>query len=149
MTLDRQSNGRRQHKKNGEETDKPPPVDSTTRPPYQRIRLVALDYFGDSEGLYSPSAEEEYLKDEEAKTAERRRARQRTLARLFLEHLVKRLEPREANVLALRFTDTYTYEEIASILGVSRGTVANDIKQIRRVAAELAAEHPKLWRWLR
>ena len=58
----------------------------------------------------------------------------------FLQKLVKELEDGEAEVLAYRFLDDMTQDEIAEALGLSRKTIGKRLDRIRAVVRRMRAE---------
>jgi RNA polymerase sigma factor (sigma-70 family) len=61
----------------------------------------------------------------------------------FLDQLVERLDPKEADALWLCLADGLSQDEAAQALGVSRRTIVNRLKKARDLAEWLAKEtHP-------
>ena len=58
----------------------------------------------------------------------------------LLTKLVRELDPRESEVLAYRYVDDMTQEEIAELLGISRKTVGKKLDRIREMVARLEHE---------
>lgn len=66
-----------------------------------------------------------------------------TVSAQFLDQLVERLDPKEADALWLCLADGLSQDEAAQALGVSRRTIVNRLKKARDLAEWLAKEtHP-------
>jgi RNA polymerase sigma-70 factor, ECF subfamily len=63
-----------------------------------------------------------------------------TVSAQFLERLIHRLDPKEADVLWLCLADGLSQEEAAGALGVSRRTVVNRLKRAREIAGAMSKE---------
>jgi RNA polymerase sigma-70 factor (ECF subfamily) len=57
----------------------------------------------------------------------------------LLAKLVRELDPEHCEVLAYRYLDDMTQDEIASLLGLSRKTIGHRLDRIREVVASIAA----------
>lgn len=72
----------------------------------------------------------------------RTRLAEAALSMDLLVKLVAALDDGEAAVLAYRYLDDMTQDEIAALLGLSRKTIGKRLDAIREAAARLAAELP-------
>jgi len=63
---------------------------------------------------------------------------ERAIGRDLLVKLVRELDTEHGEVLAYRYVDDMTQDEIASLLGVSRKTVGHRLDRIREVVARIA-----------
>jgi RNA polymerase sigma-70 factor (ECF subfamily) len=61
--------------------------------------------------------------------------------RLVLEDALRRLRPKHRAVVALHYHHGYGMDEIASILGVPRGTVASRLHHAREVLRAILEKH--------
>lgn len=64
---------------------------------------------------------------------------ERAIGHDLLVKLVARLAPGEGEVLAYRYVDDMTQEEIAELLGLSRKTIGKRLERIREAVREIAA----------
>jgi RNA polymerase sigma-70 factor (ECF subfamily) len=67
---------------------------------------------------------------------------ERAIGHDLLVKLVARLEPGEGEVLAYRYVDDMTQEEIAELLGLSRKTIGKRLDRIREAVRAIAGESP-------
>ncbi|HEX4449148.1 MAG TPA: sigma-70 family RNA polymerase sigma factor [Polyangiaceae bacterium] len=65
---------------------------------------------------------------------------ERAIGHDLLVKLVARLEPGEGEVLAYRYVDDMTQEEIAELLGLSRKTIGKRLDRIREAVRQMAGE---------
>ena len=63
---------------------------------------------------------------------------ERVISLELLAKLVQQLDPDHCEVLAYRYLDDMTQEEIATLLGLSRKTIGHRLERIREVVARLA-----------
>lgn len=78
--------------------------------------------------------------DEALRGPVRTREGERVIDMDLLVKLVARLDDETAHVLALRYMDDLTQEEIAEVMGLSRKTVGKRLDQIREAVVRLAGE---------
>lgn len=64
---------------------------------------------------------------------------ERVIDRDLLEKLVRELDPDHSEVLAYRYLDDMTQDEIATLLGLSRKTIGHRLERIREVVARIAS----------
>jgi RNA polymerase sigma factor (sigma-70 family) len=60
----------------------------------------------------------------------------------LLAKLVRELDPADCEVLAYRYLDDMTQDEIATLLGLSRKTIGHRLDRIREVVARVAESEP-------
>ena len=97
----------------------------------KRKRLVSLDAFGsdpDSEPATYDIPDESALPDQEVENAE---------IRVLFDRAIRRLPERYRAVFVLRDVDDLSYEEIAEILKLPKGTVKSRINRARQRIREL------------